>query len=182
MDIQRKIYDTYEKPRLQALIKREIQKAGGNASQGLIPLMNSRLEGTGLHSWTSTQLTGLTADSGSSSFTTKKLLRVAISLDIHPEPRWALAMLYLYMLGFLDLEDRAACENLQSLLCPQSDQKAAELIEAIEAIEDKNPGATTQLLIHSPLTKARLDQIRDGADLTDDERRWIPEWAAQYNH
>ena len=178
MDIQREIYGLHEKPRLQSLIKRAISEVGVNASQDLIPLMNSRLEGTGLHQWTSVQLTGLTADpkDAASSFTTKKLLRVAISLGIDPEPRWALALLYLYMLGFLELNDLDTCKELRKLLRPPGTNVA----KLIESIERKSHGAITQLLINSPLTRQRLERICEGADIGDDEARWISEWAANY--
>ncbi len=176
MDLLQSLFIESEAPRLAALIKKSIDRAG--SAGAWLSAANTRLAAQGLEALTESQLyTMQNPPKSQKHWSSRKIARVAIGLGLDPDPRFALSLMRMHLLGLVDIADIEAVARLRSLLLPT----VASAGTLLDAVEQEHPGAYEKLYKTTPLTEIRLNEIRLGAVATEEECDWLVSWARGFD-
>ena len=177
-EFQSRLYNDVELPRLKSLIETRIKKEG-NLTQ-FVTHLNGNLEPFGWPKFSLPSISTIRTAEGSDNRITgwdeRRLLRLAVGLKLDSDPLVAFAILRCYLLGLIELSSNSITA-FKSIVATKNISNFQSLVNVIET---DHPNALIELLIHTPLTQTRVNELLDGDEFSQCEISLIVKWAQEY--
>ena len=176
-EFQSKLYNEVELPRLKMLIETQIKKEGTQTK--FIERLNKNLEKNDWPKFSAPTISTIRyaedTTNRTSGWDERRLLRLAVGLKLDSDPVIALAILRCYLLGLIELSSNSITA-FKSITATNT----SNFQSLVHVIQNDHPEALNQLMIHSPLTQRRVNELLTGATFIPDEITWVMEWGQKY--
>ncbi|EKU97951.1 hypothetical protein Lepto7375DRAFT_7210 [Leptolyngbya sp. PCC 7375] len=176
-EFQSKLYNEVELPRLKMLIETRIKKSG--SQNKFVDSLNEPLDRLGWPTFSAPNISALRTaedtDTRIGGWDERRLLRLAVGLQLDPNPVIALAILRCYLLGLIELSTNSI-DTFKSAININS----SNFQNLVNVIKADNPDALTRLMVTTPLTEARVNELLSGGKLSKKEINWVVKWAQGY--